>query len=86
MKLTLEVLKLGLGAVAFNLAALPTNEMRERIAKMVPNSAGITIKTLHSFCAGILRVYISELDGFDSHFSVYDSSDQDKLLKKVIKI
>ena len=62
-----------------------TNEMRERISKMVPNSAGITIKTLHSFCAGILRSDISHLEGFDSHFSVYDSSDQDKLLKKVIK-
>jgi len=62
-----------------------TNEMKERIAKMVPNSSGITIKTLHSFCAGILRADISNLEGFDSHFSVYDTSDQDKLLKKVIK-
>jgi len=62
-----------------------TNEMKERIAKMVPNSAGVTIKTLHSFCAGILRADISSLEGFDNHFSVYDTSDQDKLLKKVIK-
>ena len=62
-----------------------TNEMKERIGQMVPNSAGITIKTLHSFCAGILRADIDILDGFDNHFSVYDSSDQDKLLKKVIK-
>ena len=62
-----------------------TNEMKERISKMVPNSAGITIKTLHSFCAGILRADIGELEGFDRFFSVYDSSDQDKLLKKVIK-
>ena len=62
-----------------------TNEMRERIGKMVPNSTGITIKTLHSFCAGILRADINKLEGFDSHFSVYDTSDQDKLLKKVIK-
>ena len=62
-----------------------TNEMRERIGKMVPNSNGITIKTLHSFCAGILRADINKLSGFDSNFSVYDSSDQDKLLKKVIK-
>lgn len=62
-----------------------TNEMRERIGKMVPNSAGIVIKTLHSFCAGVLRQNIHYLEGFDSNFSVYDSSDQDKLLKKVMK-
>ena len=62
-----------------------TNEMRERIGKMVPNSQGIVIKTLHSFCAGVLRQNIQHLEGFDSNFSVYDSSDQDKLLKKVIK-
>lgn len=62
-----------------------TNEMRERISKMVSNSSGITIKTLHSFCASILRADIDKLEGFDSHFSVYDTSDQDKLLKKVIK-
>lgn len=62
-----------------------TNEMRERIGKMVPNSAGIVIKTLHSFCAGVLRQNINHLEGFDSNFSVYDSSDQDKLLKKVMK-
>lgn len=62
-----------------------TNEMKERIAKMVPNSAGITIKTLHSFCAQILRQNIDKLEGFDSRFSVYDSSEQDKLLKKVVK-
>lgn len=62
-----------------------TNEMRERISQMIPNAAGITIKTFHSLCASILRENISKLDGFDSHFSVYDSSDSDKLLKKVIK-
>ena len=62
-----------------------TNEMKERISQMIPNSAGITIKTFHSLCATILRENISKLEGFDRNFSVYDSSDQDKLLKKVIK-
>lgn len=62
-----------------------TNEMKERISQMIPNSGGITIKTFHALCASILRENISKLDGFDRFFSVYDSSDQDKLLKKVIK-
>ncbi len=62
-----------------------TNEMKERIAQMIPNSGGITIKTFHALCASILRENISKLEGFDRYFSVYDSSDQDKLLKKVIK-
>lgn len=62
-----------------------TNEMKERVSQMVDHSDGIVIKTLHSFCAWILRNNIDCLDGFDSHFSVFDSSDQDKLLKKVVK-
>lgn len=62
-----------------------TNEMKERISQMIPNSGGITIKTFHALCASILRENISKLEGFDRFFSVYDSSDQDKLLKKVIK-
>jgi len=62
-----------------------TNEMKERIRQMIPSSSGITIKTFHSLCAGILRENIDKLDGFDRHFSVYDSNDQDKVLKKVIK-
>jgi len=78
------------GVSPYNILAITftnkaTNEMKERIAKMVSNSKGITIKTLHSFCSWILRQDIDKLDGFDRHFSVYDSSDQDKLLKKVIK-
>ena len=62
-----------------------TNEMKERISQMIPNSGGITIKTFHALCASILRENISKMEGFDRYFSVYDSSDQDKLLKKVIK-
>jgi len=62
-----------------------TNEMKERISQMIPNANGITIKTFHSLCASILRENISNLEGFDRFFTVYDSSDQDKLLKKVIK-
>ena len=62
-----------------------TNEMKERINGMIENSQGITIKTFHSLCASILRENIYKLEGFDRNFSVYDSSDQDKLLKKVIK-
>ncbi len=62
-----------------------TNEMKERIAQMIPYSQGITIRTFHSLCASILRENIHKLDGFDSKFSVYDDSDSDKLLKKVIK-
>lgn len=74
----------------FNILAITftnkaTNEMKERISQMIPNSNGITIKTFHSLCAYILRQDIMKLDGFDRFFSVYDSSDQDKLLKKVIK-
>ncbi|MGN0960964.1 MAG: ATP-dependent helicase, partial [Christensenellales bacterium] len=71
--------------LAFTFTNKATNEMKNRISRMIPNSLGITIKTMHSFCASILRANIDKLDGFDSHFSVFDSNDQDKMLKKVIK-
>ncbi len=63
-----------------------TKEMQERVTRMTDGNAfGLTIKTFHSFCAGILREFIYKLDGFDKYFSVYDDKNQKDLLKKVIK-
>lgn len=62
-----------------------TKEMQERVTRMTDGKAfGLTIKTFHSFCAGILREFIYKFDGFDKNFSVYDDSNQKALLKKVI--
>lgn len=61
-----------------------TNEMRERILKFCPSAENLWISTFHSMCARILRENISALDGFNSFFTIYDTTDKDKLLKKIV--
>lgn len=61
-----------------------TNELRERLSSI--NVAGsVWVSTFHSMCAKILRESISHLDGFNRFFTIYDTDDQDKVLKKLIK-
>ena len=61
-----------------------TNEMRERILKFCPSAENLWISTFHSMCARILRENISALDGFNRFFTIYDTTDKDKLLKKIV--
>lgn len=61
-----------------------TNELKERLSNI--NVAGsVWVSTFHSMCAKILRESISYLDGFNRFFTIYDTDDQDKVLKKLIK-
>lgn len=62
-----------------------TNELKERLSKVVSNYAGVWVSTFHSMCAKILRENISYLDGFNRFFTIYDTDDQDKIIKKIIK-
>ena len=60
-------------------------EMVDRISKLVPDSASdMWIKTFHSACLRILRRDIDKL-GYDANFNIYDTSDQKRLVKDVIK-
>ena len=61
-----------------------TNEMRERILKFCPSADSLWTSTFHSMCARILRENISALDGFNRFFTIYDTTDKDKLLKKIV--
>ncbi len=61
-----------------------TNEMRERILKFCPSADSLWISTFHSMCARILRENISALDGFNRFFTIYDTTDKDKLLKRIV--
>jgi len=61
-----------------------TNEMKERILKICPTATEIWISTFHSMCARILRENISNLEGFNRFFTIYDTSDCDKILKKIV--
>ena len=59
-------------------------EMRERVENVPCNIDGITVKTFHALCVMILRENIHHIEGFTKFFSIYDDSDQDKVLKKVM--
>ncbi|HUV06612.1 MAG TPA: UvrD-helicase domain-containing protein [Spirochaetia bacterium] len=58
-------------------------EMRSRVLRMVPESAGLMIRTFHSFGAWLLR-RSSHLLGLNAHFSIYDEEDSLALLKQVL--
>ena len=60
-------------------------EMRERVDKIVGERAqAVHISTFHSLCVRILRKNIECL-GYGSNFTIYDTSDQKALMKRVIK-
>ena len=59
-------------------------EMRERVSELLGSSEGLWVSTFHSACVRILRQDISRL-GYDSHFTIYDDQDQERLLKQVLK-
>lgn len=59
-------------------------EIKERITKAVGEDMGskITTGTYHSFCCRLLREYADKL-GFTKKFTIFDSDDSDKVLKKI---
>ncbi len=60
-------------------------EMRERVKQIVgPEAEGMWISTFHSACVRILRRQ-AEVFGMKQSFTIYDSSDQRALLKRIIK-
>ena len=60
-------------------------EMRERIHKMMGGAADdIWISTFHSMCVRILRRDIDRL-GFNRNFTILDSTDQQSVIKSILK-
>jgi len=60
-------------------------EMRERLEKLVGiASQQLCVATFHSTCLRILRSEIKEL-GYTSNFVIYDDSDQQTLIKMILK-
>ncbi|PLX77331.1 MAG: ATP-dependent DNA helicase PcrA [Desulfuromonas sp.] len=59
-------------------------EMRERVEDLLGPAEGLWVSTFHSACVRILRQDIGRL-GYDSHFTIYDDQDQERLLKQVLK-
>ena len=61
------------------------NEMKERIANLVGESAkDIWMGTFHSICVRILRRFIDRI-GFETSFIIFDTSDQKTLVKNCLK-
>ena len=60
-------------------------ELKERICKAVPEQGDdIWAATFHSTCSRILRRYGDRI-GYSNHFTVYDSDDQKRLVKEILK-
>lgn len=63
-------------------------EMRERVLAILGEGTnatrGLTVTTFHSLCARLLRRY-AEPAGLKPDFSIYDASDQNALMKKVLE-
>ncbi|MGX7030814.1 DNA helicase PcrA [Vagococcus zengguangii] len=60
-------------------------EMKERVAKIVKeDSDAIWVSTFHSMCVRILRRDV-DLIGYNSNFTILDSSEQLTLMKRIVK-
>ena len=61
-------------------------EMGERVKRLLPDQAieGIMLGTFHSICARILRREAEHLP-IQSNFVIFDSDDQERIVKNVIK-
>ena len=61
------------------------NELKQRIALKLGDSANdIWAGTFHSVCGKILRRY-GDLLGYSSNFTIYDTDDQRRLMKEIMK-
>jgi len=59
-------------------------EMRERVAKLTPLGERCWVATFHSTCVRILRREIDRL-GYSTRFSIFDTTDAERLLKDAIR-
>jgi DNA helicase-2/ATP-dependent DNA helicase PcrA len=61
-------------------------EMKERLERLLGKSTGqqLWVSTFHAACVRILRREIKAL-GFSSDFTIYDDSDQQRLIKECLK-
>lgn len=60
-------------------------ELKERIEKKLGEGAtGIWAGTFHSVCGKILRMNAERI-GYTSHFTIYDTDDQRRLMKEIMK-
>ena len=71
--------------IAITFTNKAANELKERLNRIVGECGqDVWAMTFHSACCRILRRDIDRL-GYTSHFTIYDQSDSERLLKEIIK-
>jgi len=84
-------LVLGVGIAPWNILAITfTNkaagEMRDRVGQLLSErqARAMTVCTFHSLCVRLLRSYAQQMD-LKSGFSIYDTADQQRIMKQTLK-
>ncbi len=71
--------------IAITFTNKAANELKDRLEHMLGEEGlGVWAMTFHSACCRILRRDIDRL-GYDRSFTIYDSTDSEKVMKEVIK-
>ena len=71
--------------IAITFTNKAANELKERLSVMLGQEAGdIWAMTFHSACCRILRRDI-EYMGYSKRFTIYDTSDSERIMKEIIK-
>ena len=61
------------------------NEMKERVMSLLETPYSMWVSTFHSACARILRIESDFLDNYKKNFIIFDSYDQQRLIKDCLK-
>ena len=71
--------------IAITFTNKAANELKERLSTMLgPEAQDVWAMTFHSACCRILRREIERL-GYTRSFTIYDTSDSERLMKEIIK-
>jgi len=70
--------------IAITFTNKAAKEMCERISAITPQGDQVWVSTFHAACTRILRREIAAL-GYSSGFSIYDTSDSERMIKECIK-
>ncbi len=60
-------------------------EMKERVQSLISGTDNMWISTFHSTCVRILRKNVESLKDYKKNFVIYDSKDQEALVKECLK-
>ena len=72
--------------IAITFTNKAANELKDRLADLLgPEANSVWAMTFHSACCRILRRDIERLGGYNSSFTIYDSSDSERVMKDVLK-